>query len=391
MGTSVQTVQHKAPIMASSSWVLEDVSEFVDDKKRGVICMACDEELIVVGLSGWSGTARVYDINTGELKFKLQCNKLGDTPAPFSHDNILVWLGTSIIVTVGMNDNTFSIWDREGNLLAQDLHKDQELIALKAKIEAMDHDEREEWLKEKTSGMSEIETHEFVMKIAYGNNKKNLHSLNVIDDKIYCGYNGGFLIIENSNGQWEITKKVELNEQIIEIDFAGNFIAIAFKEDGKTTFKFWDPLTEDFTEALGLKVKRFSAMKIVFPHMFIVGGRRGNNTGVEIWNVETGEMVRHLLKDEKEYECIAVNEKFLAVCEQVNSWTSGEEHNLKLAVYNTEQVVDQEMTEESLWRQNLEYSVKNLGGEHVSAALNKDCLVVNHSKTIFSVKKIVEQ
>ena len=145
--------------MASASWVLEDVSEFVDDKKRGVIGMACDEELIVVGLSGWSGTARVYNISTGELKTTLLCNKLSDKPAPFSHDNVLVWLSNNIIVTVGISDNTLSIWDREGNLLAQDLHKNKESMSEKERIKAMDPDEREQYLMELTAGMSEEEAH----------------------------------------------------------------------------------------------------------------------------------------------------------------------------------------------------------------------------------------
>jgi len=379
--------------MAPTSWVLEDVSEFVDDKKRGVIDMAVDEELIVVGLSGWSGTARVYDISTGQLKVKLQCNKLGDTPAPFSHDNVLVWLSNNIIVTVGINDNTLSIWDREGNLLAQDLHKDKEAMAEKERIKALDDDEREAYLMELTAGMSEEEAYQVVMRIAFGivENNLKLVSLNVKNDTIYCGYDGGFFIIENADGEWKITKKFEIDERVEEIDFAGKFIAIAHDEDGKRVFRFWDPENEEFTEGLGVDMKRFSAMKIVFPHIFTVGGRKGSNTGVKIWNVESGEMVRHLLSGEKQYESIATNGKFLAICEHINSWTSGKEIDLKLAVYNIEQVVDKEIPEDDLWSQNYEYSVKNLGGEHIRAALNQDCLVINHGKERFSVKKIIEQ
>ena len=111
------------------AWTIDTLADYEDEDKHGVIDMACDEELVVVGQSGWSGEARVYDVKNGELRFKLQCNDLGDTPAPFSHDSILVWLGTSIIVTVGTNDNTLSVWDRSGTLLAQDLHKDKEKIA----------------------------------------------------------------------------------------------------------------------------------------------------------------------------------------------------------------------------------------------------------------------
>ena len=68
----------------SMPWVMEDVAEFVDEDKN-IIDMACDEELSVVGLSGWPREAKVYDINTWEKKFVLKCNALGDTLAPFSN------------------------------------------------------------------------------------------------------------------------------------------------------------------------------------------------------------------------------------------------------------------------------------------------------------------
>lgn len=377
-----------------TSWVLEDLAEFVDEKKRGVIDLVCDEELVVVGLAGWSGTARVYDINTGELKFKLQCNKLGDTPAPFSHDNVVVWLGTSIIVTVGTNDNTLSIWDREtGSLLAQDLHKNKEAIADMERVKNLDDDAKEEYFREQTAGMSEEEAYSFTMQIVFGivPNDMKLTCLNVKDDLIYGGYDGGFFIIGNTDGEWKIIKKVELDENVVDIDFGEKWVVIAHKEDGKTALRFWDSETEDFTEGLGANLKRFSAMKMVFPHVFIIGGRKGNNTGVEIWNVETGEMVRHLLQGEKRYEFLSTNGKFLALCEHINTWVSGKEVMLKLAVYNIEQVVDQEIPDESLWSQSYQYSTLNLGGEHIRAGLNKNCLVVNHGMKNFSIKKIVQE
>merc|ERR1711892_488788 len=194
MGTVFRTTvgqaqKHSCSTMASNTWTLQNKAEFVDEKKRGVISMACDDELIVVGLSGWSGEARVYDIQNGELKFKLQCNDLGDTPAPFSHDSILVWLGTSIIVTVGTNDNTLSVWDRSGTLLAQDLHKDKEKIAKMKRIQGMEDEEKEAWFEEQTAGMSEEEKYNYGMAMAFGfvSNDKKIDCLTVKHDLIYCG------------------------------------------------------------------------------------------------------------------------------------------------------------------------------------------------------------
>jgi len=375
-----------------AAWALEDVAEFVDDDK-GVIDMACDEELLVVGLYGWSGEARVYDIKTGEKKFVLKCNALGDTPAPFSHDQIVVWLGKSIIVTVGLNDNTLSIWDREGELLAQDLHKDKEKIADMKRIQAMEDEEKEEYFEEKTVGMSEEEKYNFMMQIAFGfvPNEKKITSLTIKDDVIYGGFDGGFFMIGNTDGEWKIIKEIKLGYEVDEIEDAGKLMAIAKVDDGKKVFNFWDLEREEMVEDLAIVLKRFRSCKFIYPHIFLIGGRGDvDKTGVEIWNVETGEMVRHLLKGEKQYEYITTNGKFLAICEFINSWVSGEEKILKLAVYNVDQVLDQDVTEERL-NMSLEYSTEDMGsGEHIRAVFSQNNLIVSHGNTI-SVKNIIKK
>ena len=48
-------------------------------------------------------------------------------------------------------------------------------------------------------------------------------------------------------------------------------------------------------------------------------------------------MVRHLVKGEKKYQTIETNGKFLALCEHINSWTSGKEKMQKLVEYNVDQ------------------------------------------------------
>ena len=94
------------------SWTIQPAREYEDEDKRDGCDIVCDQEVAVVGLAGWSGQARVYDIQTGEIKFKLQCNNIGeDEPETFSHDSIMIWLGTSIIVTASTNDNIVTIWD----------------------------------------------------------------------------------------------------------------------------------------------------------------------------------------------------------------------------------------------------------------------------------------
>lgn len=379
---------------ASVSWRLQNIAEFVDESKRGVIDMACDEELIVVGLSGWSGAARVYNITTGEPKFELKSNNLDDTPAPFSHDNILVWLGKSIIVTLGTNDNTLSLWDRDGTLLGQDLHKNKARIADMKRIQEMERDEKEAYVEENTVGMSEEEKYAFIMSIVWGivPNENKIISLAVKDDFIYGGFDGGFFIIGNDEGEWKIIKEVKLGYKVAEIEVAGNLMALGKVVKGKKIFSLWDPETEEIVEDLPANLKYFSSSKVIYPHIFMIGGRGDvDKTGVEIWNLEKGEMVRHILKGEKKYEFISTNGKFLAVCEQINSWTSGEEKMLKLAVYNVEQLVDQDIAEESLWSQSYEYSTLNLGAEHIRAVLNEKQMIVNHGKRNFTVMEIIQE
>jgi WD40 repeat protein len=375
-----------------TTWAVEEVAEFVDEDKNGVIDMACDEELIVVGLSGWSGEAKVYDIKTGEKKFVLKSNTLGDTPAPFSHDNILVWLGKSIIVTIGTNDNTLSIWDRSGTLLAQDLHKDNKKIADMKRIQEMEDEEKEAYFEGKTANMSEEEKYGFMMQIAFGvvPNEKKLVSLEVKEDMIYGGFDGGFFVIGNVDGEWKIVKEVKLGYEVDEIKVAGQWIAIGKVSEGKKVFGLWDP--ELGLNDLNAELKYFRSCEFIYPHIFMIGGRGDvDKTGVEIWNVEKGEMVRHLLKGEKRYEYIKTNGKFLAVCEHINSWTSGEEKMLKLAVYNVDQILDQDVPEARLWSECFEYSTLDLGSEHIRAVFNEKNLIVNHGRTKFSIMDIIKK
>ena len=366
------------------AWTIDTLADYEDEDKHGVIDMACDEELVVVGQSGWSGEARVYDVKNGELKFKLQCNDLGDTPAPFSHDSILVWLGTSIIVTVGTNDNTLSVWDRSGTLLAQDLHKDKEKIAEMKRIQGLEDEEKEAWFEEQTAGMSEEEKYNYGMAMAFGfvSNDKKIDCLTVKDDLIYCGFDGGFFIVGIEDGGWKIIKDVNLDYEVKEIEVAGNWIAVGKVQDGKKVFSLWDPENGEMGDDLKVEFKYFRSGKFVYPNIFLIGGRGDvDKTGVEIWNVETGEMVRHLLKGEKRYEFINTNGKFFAVCEFINSWSSGEEKMLKLAVYNVDQVLDTDIPEESLWSHSCEYSTLDLGSEHIRAVFSGNNLVVNHGRT----------
>ena len=374
------------------SWKIEEIAEYEDEDKRGGICMACDDEIVVIGRSGWSGEANVYTIQTGELKFKLKCNNLEDTPEPFSHDNILAWLGTSIIVTLGLNDNTLKIWDKaDGTLLADDLHKDKEKMEEMKKVQNMEDEEKEAWFNEKTVGWDEEKKQMFMYQIAFGvvENARKFECLTVKDDMVYGGYDGGLLIIGKEGGEWKIVKEIKLDYKLNEIESSGSWFAVAKVEEDHKMFSLWDPEKEDMGEQFTGKMKYFAHCKFVYPHLLMVGGRGDcDKTGVEVRHVETGELVRHLLQGEKRYEFISLSNdgKFFVVCEFVNSFSTGDDKSLKLAVYNVEQVLDPSIQEENLWSHTMEYKLSGL--DHVRGVINQDYLIVNHSDTKLSVHSL---
>jgi len=367
-------------------WELGSVAVFEDEEKRGIISMVCDEELVVFGRRGWSGEARAYDVSTGELKFKLQCNKLKDTPAPFSHDNIYVKLGENIILTAATNDNTVSIWDKSGTLLAQDLHKDKEKITEMERIKAMDGDEKERWFEEISAGMSEEEKQMKMMEIAFGvvPNEKKIMSFGVKEDTVFAGTeNGLLLIIESVDGEWKITKEVEINGKVSDIEVDGNWAVL----NRNRSLVVWDIEKGELVEGLKVDVGGCRGFVNVYPHVFLIGCG-DDKTGVQIWNLEKGEMVRHLLKGEKEYEFVYTNGRFLTICEEIHCWISGEERMLKLAVYDTEELVIP-VPEESLKSKCFEYSSEQ--DATVRAVTNSKSLIVDHDAIKFSIMEILQR
>ena len=238
--------------LAGKSWQITKLKDFEDDEKRKVISMASDEELLAVGLSGWSGQARVYNVNTGELKFTLNCNQLDDTPAPFSHDNVIVWLSSWNIITMGTNDNTLTIWDRNGNMVARNLHKDQEAHKELERINNLDRSEQEAYFTEKTAGMNQAEAMQWAMKIKFGivESDRKIISLSLDESgKIFAGTENGFLIIAmDDNGNWGIEDEVKLNFPVAEIATKDSRVMIGYRDKSQMVLRFWDKKTRGFME-----------------------------------------------------------------------------------------------------------------------------------------------
>jgi len=290
------------------SWKVTKIKDFDDEEKQGVISMASQQDLLVVGLSGWSGTARVYDLNSGAFKFILKGNTLEDTPEPFSHDNILVWINSQNIFTLGTNDNNFIIWDQEGNLLAKDLHKDKEAHEELARIKGMEKEEYEAFIESKVAGMDEADAMQYVMSIQFGivPNERKLQSLSLRSNgKVYTSTETELLTISKDGENWKITNEVKLGFGFKDLESDGDRMLTGKREEDQMVLKFWDESDGKVLEdGESLSMKRFSGMKLVYPYVFTYGGPGDDDEvkGVKIWNIQSGELVRHLLKGEMKYQ-----------------------------------------------------------------------------------------
>jgi len=371
------------------AWTVGPPTTYLDEEKKSGFDIVCDQDIAVVGLTGYSGKARVYDLQTGEVRHSLKCNQM-DEDDP-EDDAIHVAMGTDFIVTLADNRNTLTIWDKTtGEMLARDLHKDEE--GIEESIEAMQDDK---WLEEMPAGLDEQEEAAYISEFLEKNfpNQREIKDMCVKDDLIYAGYgffegfdgyDGGFLIIGKQDGDWKIIEDNKLGYAVRDVILAGKLIAIG-KEEGKDKkiLSFWDPEKREMINEMEMEFPiPMWWCRIVYPHIFFIPIQRGNvfdeiQTGVEIWNLETKEQVRHLLKDYKKYNYISTNGKFLAICELLDSFCSGEEKDVELAVFNVDQLVDKNIAEEDLWRFRKEYKLHWL--TPTRAAFNEDQLIVSHS------------
>merc|ERR1711915_1049417 len=117
--------------------------------------------------------------------------------------------------------------------------------------------------------------------------------------------------------------EVDLGYGFNELESYGDRMLTGKREEGQMVLKFWDEENGKVVEdGESLSLKRFSGMKLVYPYVFTYGGPGNSDEakGVRIHNIQTGELI--------------------VMCEEIHSWTSGEEIDLKLAVYNIGQLVD---------------------------------------------------
>jgi len=326
----------------STGWKFEEPLTFEDEKKRGVISLACDDELIVCGIAGWGGDAKVYDIATQKIKFELKCNKLKDMPEPFSWDNVQVALGKYVIATLSSNDHTVSIYGRRnGALLYQEKHHGKMV---------------------------------------------DVCGIEVTDDYVLTGASdGSMFFMENVHGEWMITHKAEENKDaIFHISADGNHAATGHRRG----IKLWD--LENRALIKSVTMGGAAMLTFNYPCAFAIGAHLWN--GVQVWDMEKGCLIRHVLKDEKGYRAIHSNGRLLTFCENVNSWVSGtdDDRKLKLQVYDVRQLGDPKVSTEDLWKNPFEYPGDYLS-KHVTAASNSSSLIVDNRSEKFDIIKFEKE
>merc|ERR1719452_668 len=211
--------------------------------------------------------------------------------------------------------------------------------------------------------------------------------------KIYGGLEDGFLIMAEDDNNWKITDEIKLDDKVKHIAVDGRWVAI---QQGMAPIKLWDEELQGFAEnhkELGLGCTE--KMWLSYPLIFVAGrqGTRENRRdtfGVEIWNIQTGVMVRHILKEggEKQYRSMHSNGQLLTFCEEVHGWRDMEEwrkrENVEVAVFDLSQLKDENVKDEELWNFSTTFSVTDMEYEWVVAAISDKNLVVNHDKTKFS-------
>lgn len=348
----------------------------IDDKdKKEAVTIASDDKIVVVGCAGWDGVARVYDIATRELKFTLVCNQLQDMPAPFSWDKIVADIGNSVIVTFSSNDNTLCLWDRDdGSMLYRNFESKGESDFI-AKFRGM-----------------------------YTKTHDTIRCVKAIGDKILVGTEHGLETLENVDGKWKNTgKSGPEDHQIYDIDVDGKwavFTAIGssvenIERDTPVKLFLWDLEEEKLVPEFTRDSSLYRDVTLAYPYVFLVGSLKNSphKFGLRMINLETGEMVRQVLKDEKKYDAVHANGNLVAICELINSWSSDEEYLLKLAIYDVKELSNSEISEDNLWCKEFEYRIdgNTMSGEHIRCTLTSKNLVVNHDATKISILEISKE
>jgi len=292
----------------------------------GVNFLVCDDEIIVCGYT--RGQARVYDVDTGELRYQLQCN----SQSLRVYDGVQLDLGRTVIGSV--TDNGFvSVWEKkDGSLLYQAKH----------------HGEHQ-----------------------------SVFGIKVTDEYVLTGGGDGSLImLEKVEGVWKITHEMfENREGVTHIDADGKWAVTGSRQ----SIKMWDLEEHKIVKSdKPVKVKVWM-LSFTYPLAYVVGGEDWN--GVQIWDLSKSELLRHVAEDGKPFHNVQFNGRFLTVSEFNITWRGENDEKVSVAVYDALELLDKKIENKNLWKKSFGYS-PGAYFEQINAVSNKTSLIVTHATTI---------
>eukprot|EP00092_Neocalanus_flemingeri_P015066 GFUD01016273.1.p1 GENE.GFUD01016273.1~~GFUD01016273.1.p1 ORF type:complete len:387 (-),score=69.86 GFUD01016273.1:41-1201(-) len=183
---------------------------------------------------------------------------------------------------------------------------------------------------------------------------ESVYGIKVTDDFVLTGAGDGSLVIleniKDADGKWAVMGTRE-------------------------SIKLWDLEEHELVENVKpIKVKVWM-LSFKYPNAFVVGGKDWN--GVQIWDMVMCVQVRHILKDEKPYHNIHLNERFLTISE----FNRTNNEACSVAVYDVLELIDTTIDKTNLWNMNSAYSP---GGffKQVNAVSNMTSLIVSHTSKI---------
>ena len=306
----------------------EPLLNYYDHGLRGVNFVVCDEEMIVCGYT--RGQARAYDINTGDLKFQLECND----QLVRLYDGVQLDLGSTVIGAI-TDTGTVSLWDRaDGTLLYQDKHHGEQELVL---------------------------------------------GIKVTDDYILTGgADGSLFILKLMEGSWKIAHKMyENKEGITHIDAGGRWAVTGTRKE----IKLWDLEEHSLVENVKPVLVKVWMLSFIYPHAFVVGGEDWD--GVQVWDMVRCVKIRHVMEDEKPFHNIHASSRFITISElNVNDTWAVEDNVLcSVVVCDVLELIDTKVEDKKLWKRSFDYS-PGAYFEQINAVSNRTNLIVCHSSKV---------
>ena len=321
---SSKPAKHKLREMLTNQWRSSQPAITVYSLGIGrVSSIVCDGYLILCGYS--RGQVRVYNADTGELMYELQCNY----PPARRSDEVQLVLSKNMVGTVTAS-GTVSLWNkREGTLLYQAAHHENHL---------------------------------------------SVYGIMITDEFLITGAGDGtVVIVKYIEGKWVKTHEMHENTGCVtHVDVDGKWAAIGTRN----SIKLLDLVEQKLVENVKpIQVKGWM-LSFLYPHVFVVGGI--DFPGVQVWDMVGCVRIRHVLDGMQPFHHIHTNGHFLTVCEYNEMSTAdGPDRSALVVVFDISELIDTSVDTKDLWMKSFDFSPST-----ICAVATKTSLIVSHNKNI---------